>query len=158
MGAVIKIISIIFLLSNGAKQFWNYAQSASNTQVAGRILGNFIREMKNRNPSMYVYLVGHSLGAHVCGQAGSWLKIISNNNYEIDRIDGLDPAGPLFLDDNSIKKTKTNESDSKSDDYDSYSEDSEGDNLEDNLNGFFKGVKQKFQLLLKQLQGKLKSV
>jgi hypothetical protein len=37
------------------------------------------------------------LGAHVCGQAGYYYSFISGGE-KIERIDGLDPAGPLFLD------------------------------------------------------------
>lgn len=39
--------------------------------------------------------VGHSLGAHVSGNAGAALQ------GTVDRIVGLDPAGPLF----SVKNT-----------------------------------------------------
>ena len=53
------------------------------------------------------HLVGHSLGAHVCGQAGAYYKILSNET--IDRIDGLDPAGPLFLDQNAFDRFPTNQ-------------------------------------------------
>ena len=37
------------------------------------------------------------MGAHVCGQAGYYYSFISGGE-KIERIDGLDPAGPLFLD------------------------------------------------------------
>ena len=42
------------------------------------------------------------MGAHVCGQAGAYYKILSNET--INRIDGLDPAGPLFLDQNAFDR------------------------------------------------------
>lgn len=38
---------------------------------------------------MYAYCIGHSLGSHICGQAGRKAQIF-------DRITGLDPAGPGF--------------------------------------------------------------
>ena len=112
--------------------------------MAGRILGNFIYQLKLRKPSLYVHLVGHSLGSHVCGQAGSWLRQKSNGSFVVDRIDGLDPAGPLFLDEKSINKSmKKSIKKLKSDD--------EEDNSEE-ADGFFKGFD--FQWLIKKLQGK----
>lgn len=38
---------------------------------------------------LYLHCIGHSLGAHVCGQAGRKSQIF-------DRVTGLDPAGPGF--------------------------------------------------------------
>ncbi|XP_039281157.1 inactive pancreatic lipase-related protein 1-like isoform X2 [Nilaparvata lugens] len=38
-----------------------------------------------------IHLLGHSLGAHICGIAGSSL-----HNITLPRITGLDPASPLF--------------------------------------------------------------
>lgn len=89
--------------SNGAEDFWNYGRAATNTQVAGRLLGKFLFEVKTENPSLKIHLVGHSLGAHVCGQAGFWLRTISKGSFEVDRIDGLDPAGPYFISDRGFK-------------------------------------------------------
>ena len=140
--------------SNGAKKFWNYGQAASNTQVAGRVLGNFLLRLKKADPSLYIYLVGHSLGSHVCGQAGYWLKKQSQNQFQVDRIDGLDPAGPLFLDEKSVLKVKRlkieaeNElENSKKSESDIEEEDS------DETDGFFKGFD--FQWLINRLKGNI---
>lgn len=43
-----------------------------------------------------IHCVGHSLGAHVCGYAGKYLRRMNYSN-PIQRISGLDPAGPLFV-------------------------------------------------------------
>ncbi|CAF1000935.1 unnamed protein product [Brachionus calyciflorus] len=68
-----------------------YHQASANAQVVGaeiaRLITNIIRE-KNSRPSKF-HLIGHSLGAHVAGYAGSRIT-------GLGRITGLDPAGPLF--------------------------------------------------------------
>lgn len=64
----------------------NYLSAANNAKEVGRQLGKFI-QTSNINPQL-VHCIGHSLGAHACGFAGKTIKI--------NRISGLDPAGPLF--------------------------------------------------------------
>ena len=58
---------------------------------------DFSRSDNLQRSDLFLHLVGHSLGAHVCGQAGYYYSLISGGE-KIERIDGLDPAGPLFLD------------------------------------------------------------
>jgi len=43
-----------------------------------------------------IHLVGHSLGAHLVGKIGRTFKSVTGNLVE--RITGLDPAGPRFVD------------------------------------------------------------
>ena len=43
-----------------------------------------------------VHFIGHSLGAHIVGQAAELLK--TDDNFEIYRVTGLDPANPCFED------------------------------------------------------------
>ena len=51
--------------------------------------------MKQAKASLFIHCVGFSLGGQVCGFAGQ-----SGGN--IDRISGLDPAGPSFYPDNPL--------------------------------------------------------
>lgn len=69
-----------------------YYPSAANTvDEVGVILGQYLVS-ENINPDETT-LIGHSLGAHVVGEAGEY---IARNSGAIDTIIGLDPAGPLF--------------------------------------------------------------
>ena len=73
-------------------EFPNYPQAVSNTQVVANAVAAFANTLvinqvvKGGN----IHLVGHSLGAHICGQAG---RSVSPN---LQRVTALDPAGPLF--------------------------------------------------------------
>ncbi|CAG5073971.1 Similar to Pnlip: Pancreatic triacylglycerol lipase (Mus musculus) [Cotesia congregata] len=62
------------------------------TRQIGEYIGDFIDYLKiNSNISLdTVHILGHSLGAHIAGFAGS--KLFG----EIGRITGMDPARPLF--------------------------------------------------------------
>lgn len=64
----------------------------------GRIIAEFLIDLnlKSKLPFDKMELVGHSLGAQVCGYIG---RIVHNKTgYKLERITGLDPAGPLFSD------------------------------------------------------------
>ncbi|CAH1987717.1 unnamed protein product [Acanthoscelides obtectus] len=75
----------------------SYLNAQGNVRKVGQYIAKFITKLQD----MYglrlnkVKFVGHSLGAHIAGNAGAAL------NGEVDRITGLDPAGPLF----SVKDT-----------------------------------------------------
>lgn len=73
--------------SGGARKTW-YPSAASNVRTVGAEIALVIRNMIQHRPEHYIYCVGHSLGAHVCGHAGMLTRV--------DRITGLDPAGPWF--------------------------------------------------------------
>ncbi|XP_018427678.1 PREDICTED: pancreatic lipase-related protein 2-like [Nanorana parkeri] len=68
-----------------------YTQSANNVRVVGAEIAyflNFLQAMYDYHMSD-VHLIGHSLGAHVVGEAGQ-------RQEGIGRGSGLDPAGPYF--------------------------------------------------------------
>ena len=49
---------------------------------------------------IYVHCAGHSLGGQSCGFAGKYLNADPDPDAkEMDRISGMDPAGPLFCND-----------------------------------------------------------
>lgn len=58
--------------SDIANNFW-YPTPASKTDDVGKYLGNLIDELVTQKNANYdnIHLVGHSLGAHVSGFAGS---------------------------------------------------------------------------------------
>ena len=72
----------------------NYFNSAFNSQIAGSMVALFIKRLIHvfGAKAKTFHLVGHSLGAHVCGFAGKRF----NSSDKIGHISGLDPAGPGF--------------------------------------------------------------
>lgn len=72
----------------------NYLQVASNTRIVGAEVTRFVKYLINeKNLTLdKVHLIGHSLGAHICGYISKQL----NNFRKIDQITALDPAQPAF--------------------------------------------------------------
>nr|XP_033771618.1 lipoprotein lipase isoform X1 [Geotrypetes seraphini] len=70
----------------------HYLVSAEYTQLVGKDVATFIDwlEEELNYPVDKMHLLGYSLGAHAAGIAGSLTK------KKINRITGLDPAGPTF--------------------------------------------------------------
>ncbi|XP_056385345.1 pancreatic lipase-related protein 2-like isoform X2 [Hyla sarda] len=68
-----------------------YTRAVNNARVVGAELANFINYLLGhyRYSLSNIYLIGHSLGAHIAGEAGK-------RRPGISRISGLDPAGPYF--------------------------------------------------------------
>lgn len=71
---------------NGANIIlFEYRTAASNVMTVGPWLGNYTKAIKEVNPKIFLYGVGHSLGAHVMGVAGrtskSFDRITGKNDY-----------------------------------------------------------------------------
>ncbi|MEG4032209.1 MULTISPECIES: hypothetical protein [unclassified Microcoleus] len=69
-----------------------YVIPAQNTREVGNQIAQFLNK-QGIDPNK-TELIGHSLGAHVSGFAGAKYKELTGN--ELNRIPGLDPAGPEF--------------------------------------------------------------
>ncbi|XP_011259268.1 pancreatic triacylglycerol lipase-like [Camponotus floridanus] len=82
---------------------WNYYKAAVNTKIVGYQISKFIEHVTNAtinersdtNNWGLLHLIGHSLGAHICGMAAKELKG-RRNRWMVQRITGLDPAQPCF--------------------------------------------------------------
>ncbi|OCT97475.1 lipoprotein lipase [Xenopus laevis] len=70
----------------------HYPVSAEYTQLVGQDVASFIDWMDDtiQYPVDNIHVLGYSLGAHAAGVAGSL------TNKKVNRITGLDPAGPTF--------------------------------------------------------------
>lgn len=76
-----------------------YSQAAANIRLVGAITAHIIHmiyeELKMPNINN-VHMIGHSLGAHLCGYTGFTLQ--KDFGLVLGRITGLDAAEPLFAD------------------------------------------------------------
>lgn len=67
-----------------------YTIAAGNVNRVGEEIGDFLLSLNVTIPLENVSIIGHSLGAHIAGAAGT------KTYGEIDAIYGIDPAHPLF--------------------------------------------------------------
>lgn len=67
-----------------------YNQAMANVRIVGALLGQMMLRLGVDDNSM---CVGFSLGAHVCGEAGTWVK---KHGHKIPKCIGVDPAGPGY--------------------------------------------------------------
>ena len=67
-----------------------YNQAMANVRIVGARTGQMMVRFGVAKNSM---CVGFSLGSHVCGEAGSWVK---KQNQKIPKCIGIDPAGPGY--------------------------------------------------------------
>lgn len=112
---------------------WNYYKAAINTRIVGYQIARFTKiiyhfyiilkiinkiikivpfrflehienaTVGNNDDRGSLYLVGHSLGAHICGFAAKELKR-GRSKWTVKRITGLDPAQPCFKNANPSMK------------------------------------------------------
>ncbi|XP_019559646.3 pancreatic triacylglycerol lipase-like [Aedes albopictus] len=80
-----------------------YTQCVADIRLVGAITAHVIhmlyQELGMRNLDK-VHLLGHSLGAHVCGYVGYYLQ--RDFGLKLGRITGMDPAEPMFSDTDPI--------------------------------------------------------
>lgn len=69
-----------------------YSDAVNNTRVVGQRVARMLDWLQEKEEFSLanVHLIGYSLGAHVAGYAGNFVK------GTLGRITGLDPAGPMF--------------------------------------------------------------
>lgn len=80
-----------------------YNQASANIRLVGAIAAhmiNLIAEEFRLKDLDNVHMIGHSLGAHLCGYTGYYLK--KDFNMTLGRITGLDPAELAFTETNPM--------------------------------------------------------
>ncbi|RLU22965.1 hypothetical protein DMN91_005243 [Ooceraea biroi] len=86
-------VNVVVVDWSAGSNTWNYYKAAVNTRIVGYQISN--SEEPNVSNWGPLHLIGHSLGAHICGFAAKELKKI-RNRWTVQRITGLDPAQPCF--------------------------------------------------------------
>lgn len=75
----------------------NYLNAVRNrAPEVGGVAASLVKYLESRHAvdTGQVYIIGHSLGAHVAGFAGKRLNV--NGGPKLGAIVGLDPANPYF--------------------------------------------------------------
>lgn len=104
-------VNVIVVDWSAGGNTWNYYKAAINTRTVGYQISRFLEHITNATTVASdwgtIHLIGHSLGAHICGFAAKEFKK-KQSNWIIHRITGLDPAQPCFRNtDSSIHLDKT---------------------------------------------------
>ena len=77
-----------------------YPTAAANTWPIGNILAyvshEIVKDIKE-GKKISTSCIGHSLGSHLCGFFSKRIKEL-NSNLNVEKIIGMDPAGPIFQD------------------------------------------------------------
>jgi pancreatic triacylglycerol lipase len=87
--------NVIVVDWSGGNKFPFYIQAVANTQIVAAEIETLVYSYINKNliTADKIHIIGHSLGSHIAGYAGTRLR---NKGHALGRITGLDPAGPLF--------------------------------------------------------------
>lgn len=80
-----------------------YREASNNAIQVGEYVGSCLAALykKSEVGPPNIHLVGHSLGAHVVGVVGR--SFYKATGRKVDRVTGLDPAGPSFIDGPNVK-------------------------------------------------------
>ena len=78
------------LCLNDYNVWGSYYYSVTSTAKLGELLGSMMKVIKQETSINYFHGIGHSLGAHVMG------NVYNFGEFKMNRISGLDPAGPCF--------------------------------------------------------------
>uniref|UniRef100_A0A453YNN9 Lipase domain-containing protein n=1 Tax=Anopheles funestus TaxID=62324 RepID=A0A453YNN9_ANOFN len=91
--------NVIVVDWSACSMYWNYVRSVGCVPAVGQSLGQLLDELHQHTGLVMenVYIIGHSLGAHIAGIAGKMVQ-----NGRLHTIIALDPALPLF----SIRQQK----------------------------------------------------
>jgi pancreatic triacylglycerol lipase len=85
----------VFVIDWGKGAEPPYTQAATNIEIVGAYVGflmTLLEDLRGLKTSS-AHFIGHSLGAHMGGVVGSWLRL---RGYILGRISGMDPAQPYF--------------------------------------------------------------
>ncbi|XP_029159209.1 LOW QUALITY PROTEIN: exosome component 10 [Nylanderia fulva] len=97
-------VNVLVVDWSAGSNTWNYYKAAVNTRIVGYQISKFIEHITNNtisnegpNTSNWgpLHMIGHSLGAHICGMTAKELKK-RQSRWTVQRITGLDPAQPCF--------------------------------------------------------------
>ncbi|XP_046743704.1 pancreatic triacylglycerol lipase-like [Diprion similis] len=97
-------VNVIVVDWSAGGNSWNYYKAVVYTRIVGNKITRFLGQIANTtlasgkiHPSQWgaLHLVGHSLGAHICGFVCHNFNR-GHNNWLIKRVTGLDPAQPCF--------------------------------------------------------------
>lgn len=76
---------------------FKYEQASANALAVGEWLAKYAIQIRKQREDIYIWGVGHSLGAHLMGTAG-------RGSHAFDRVTGLDPAGVGFQAENQDRR------------------------------------------------------
>ena len=87
-------VNFVGLDWSGGANTIDYPRAAANCLIAGRAIGYMFHKLRRAGFQGDLHCGGHSLGAHVCSYAAKYAR--DEFGIVLNRVTGLDPAGPLF--------------------------------------------------------------